>query len=109
MGEDEIQGFYEGFGALVRVSRAAAGLTQDELGARVGLTRSSVANVESGRQRPPLHVLVSVAQALGVNPCDLLPGRAAPTTGQVPDMPGEVQEARDFVRAILSSAGSARG
>jgi DNA-binding XRE family transcriptional regulator len=56
----------------------AAGLSQDVLAQRVGLTRSSIANLEAGRQRSALHLFVAICQALDKNVCDLLPGKPEP-------------------------------
>jgi transcriptional regulator with XRE-family HTH domain len=48
-------------------------MSQGALGKRIGLSRASVANIESGRQRIPLHHLYRMAEALGVNAHTLLP------------------------------------
>lgn len=39
----------------------------------VGLTRGSIANIELGTQRPPLHIIWAIGQALEVDPTGLLP------------------------------------
>jgi transcriptional regulator with XRE-family HTH domain len=64
---------YAALGSLVREHREAQGMSQSALAKRIGLTRASVANIESGRQRIPLHHLYRIAQALGVNAHTLLP------------------------------------
>lgn len=53
------------FGEHLRAHRASQGLTQDELAAKVGLKRSSIANMEAGRQSPPLVVALDIATVLG--------------------------------------------
>ena len=55
--------------------RSEAKLTQTQLAERCGLTRGSIANIESGNQRPTLHTLWSLADALGVDISSLLPSR----------------------------------
>lgn len=65
--------FYRAFGERVRAARVEAGLSQKTLGERVGLTRTSVTNIESGQQHIPLHMLLLLARALGVDPCALVP------------------------------------
>jgi transcriptional regulator with XRE-family HTH domain len=65
--------FYEDFGRRLARIRRAAGLSQQTLGERVGLSRTSIVNVEKGRQRVPLHMLIEFAAALGVEPTSLLP------------------------------------
>lgn len=54
-------------------AREKTELTQERLAARVGLSRTSIVNVEAGRQRVPLHQLYRIAGALGMEPADLLP------------------------------------
>ena len=65
--------FYESFGRLLQASRDRRGLTQSVLAKRVGLSRTSIANIETGRQRVPLHMLQVFASALGLEPAALLP------------------------------------
>lgn len=67
------------FGQNVRAARTARGLTQRQLGAAVGLARASIANVEAGRQDPPLTKLAGFAQALGVEVAALLGTEAGPS------------------------------
>jgi len=40
----------------------------------IGLSRTSVTNIEQGRQPIQLHTLYKVAETLGVEPTTLLPG-----------------------------------
>lgn len=48
-------------------------MSQDELAEVVGLSRASIANIERGHHRVQLHVLYDIANALEVQPHDLLP------------------------------------
>lgn len=50
-------------------------MTQDELAQQIDLTRTSVTNVEGGRQKVPLHHLLRIANALGADLRDLIPDR----------------------------------
>jgi len=43
----------------------------------VGLSRTSVANIEKGRHRIQIHTLYAIAAALGIEPAELLPPRVA--------------------------------
>jgi transcriptional regulator with XRE-family HTH domain len=65
--------FYSEVGRRVRQARERAGLTQDALAARVSLSRTSVTNIERGRQKVLLHTLCGLATAMGVDPVALLP------------------------------------
>jgi transcriptional regulator with XRE-family HTH domain len=65
--------FYAEVGRRVRIAREAAGLTQDALADQVDLSRTSVTNIENGRQKIALHTLCKVASVVGVEPASLLP------------------------------------
>jgi transcriptional regulator with XRE-family HTH domain len=65
--------FYIAAGKRIRTVREARGLSQATLAQRIGFTRSSVANLEAGRQRITLHLFVLIARALGTEPDILLP------------------------------------
>lgn len=64
---------YELVGQKVERQRREARLSQTQLAQRCGFARGSIANIESGRQRPTLHTLWSIADALSVDMRSLLP------------------------------------
>lgn len=66
--------FDQQLGARIAEARRAAGLTQTELGDRIGLTRSSVANIEGARQHILAASLITIGRALDVDPRWLLTG-----------------------------------
>ena len=72
-----VKRFYVEFGRNVRRLREREGLgfSQVALSKRVGLSRTSVTNIEKGRQQIPLHALYTFADALGVEPNALLPDK----------------------------------
>lgn len=55
---------YKRFGQNIRNIRIACGLTQERLANRVGMTRTSVVNIEAGRQRVLLNDVQRFAVAL---------------------------------------------
>ncbi|MGY6204234.1 helix-turn-helix domain-containing protein [Paraburkholderia strydomiana] len=63
------------FGRLLKQRRKEAKLTQDELASRIGLGRTSVTNIELGRQPVSLQLLYELADAIGTDPVSLLPSR----------------------------------
>ena len=108
------------FGAQLRTLREAAGLTQEELAERAGLTSYAVSALERGRrQRPYPHTVRSLCDALGAGaqeralllaavprrpapaagpssaPPDPAPGDAPPTDGPVGAGPLEGQRQGD--------------
>lgn len=64
---------YAQFGKLIRGYRRRHKITQLQLGDRIGLTRTSITNIEKGRQKVLLHQVFQLADALQVNPETLLP------------------------------------
>ncbi len=56
----------------IREVREAAGFSQGELAARVGLSRPSLVNIEAGRQTITLRQLDAIATALEVQAAELL-------------------------------------
>ena len=83
MNDGDVDPFYRSFGKLVRLHRQRLPkLTQEKLGLMVGLSRTSVTNVEKGRQHVALHQVFALAEALRVKPEALLPSsgeRAGPS------------------------------
>jgi transcriptional regulator with XRE-family HTH domain len=65
--------FYVGVGKKVKQARENHSYTQEELAARVSLSRTSITNIEQGRQQFMVHTLMEIASALAVNPTSLLP------------------------------------
>lgn len=70
--------FYAAVGTRIHAYRKQRGLTQTDLAEAVGLKRSSLCNIEAGRQHPLLHTFAMLAQVLGVSIGDLIPGTPLP-------------------------------
>lgn len=64
---------YPEIGELVRRRRKKLGMTQAEVSPRLGISRASLANIETGRQKVLVHQLYALAAALELVPNDLLP------------------------------------
>jgi tetratricopeptide (TPR) repeat protein/transcriptional regulator with XRE-family HTH domain len=70
------------FGDLLRRWRAAAGLTQEELAERAGLSRRGIADLERGVRRAPRRDTVALlAEALALGPADRAVFQAAARHG----------------------------
>ncbi len=68
---------YAELGGVIKAAREAAGLTQDELAKLINLSRASIANIETGRQKVFLHQLYMLAHHLDVPVIDLLPKQSS--------------------------------
>ncbi len=65
--------FYIEVGRRIRKCREEAGFTQEALASLISLTRTSITNIEKGRQKLMLHTFYDLAQVLRVSPITLLP------------------------------------
>lgn len=54
-------------------------MSQAILARAIGLTRTSISNIESGRQKLLLHTFLAICIALGMKPNELLPRPGDPT------------------------------
>jgi transcriptional regulator with XRE-family HTH domain len=77
-------------GNRIRELRRIAGISQIELGARVGLSQGQISNIENGDRNLSLEWMRRIAKALSVSVADLLddkdnPDRLAPDEKQVID------------------------
>jgi transcriptional regulator with XRE-family HTH domain len=76
----DIEPFYKDLGKRIQEARDRAGLTQQEVADRLipKVTRASIANMESGKQRVLCHTLVALSAVLSTRPEELLPPSGAP-------------------------------
>lgn len=62
------------FGDRLREARVAAGMTQEQLGFELGVTKSSVSAWENGRETPGFKLLDTLRQTLGRSLDELICG-----------------------------------
>lgn len=75
-----IEAFYSALGRLIRLHRLRLDLTQERLGQLAGLSRTSITNIENGRQHILTHQMFIFANVLKVPPEALLPGGDSPVS-----------------------------
>lgn len=66
---------YELIGDKIRQARSEAGVSQEVLAEYLSLTRASIVNIEKGRQRPSIYLLILIADILKIDYIDLVPVR----------------------------------
>ena len=97
-----VEAIYTRFGRELRRVRKQRKMTQDDLAQRVNLGRTSIVNIESGRQRVHLHTLVDLAEALEVSPTELLPDEPE-SVPEIADQVGTLPAPeRDWVMRVVS-------
>lgn len=83
-------------------------MTQEALASKISLSRTSVINIEKGRQQLLVHMLVDIARSLNVAPVDLIPefqiGKPKDITSVLEEK-GLPEKGIDWLRtAVVSSA-----
>ncbi|WP_186136211.1 helix-turn-helix domain-containing protein [Burkholderia gladioli] len=69
--------FYEKLGARIKARREEIHLRQAELAESIGLSRTSVTNIERGRQRLFLDQFADICRVLKVAPSQMIPDPAS--------------------------------
>lgn len=64
-------------GALIRLAREKAGLSQQDLASLVGVGRTQISRIETGERGASLKTLRGVARALGLDPSVLIGGSSS--------------------------------
>lgn len=85
-------------GTVVRSARAAARLTQAQLGAACGYSASAVSRIEAGRLMPGRDALLQIASALAIRPEQLGLAPRLPQRDQAPMVGRPVTDEEDAVR-----------
>lgn len=65
--------FYEAIGEKIKEARKLRNFNQDILADKLGISRVSLGNIEAGKQRIPLHVLLDICESLNVTMNDIVP------------------------------------
>lgn len=68
-----VPSLYRRIGTTIKDRRQQLGVTQQQLAILLGISRASLANIETGRQRMLVHQLYRLADKLDLQLQDLLP------------------------------------
>jgi transcriptional regulator with XRE-family HTH domain len=90
-------------GTAIRAARFSRGLTQDDLAARLGVTRATIASYETGRRKIPAGTLIQIARLCGkpLTFFDAQQSEAAPSPEPQPPVQADPQHAA--VAAIVNT------
>ncbi|HEY4311093.1 MAG TPA: helix-turn-helix transcriptional regulator [Pirellulales bacterium] len=104
---------YPLLGRAVAKRREQLQLTQAEVASRIGLTRASLANIETGRQKVLLHHIYLLAEALGLSSIlDLVPAafeggvRDEPLALNIKVTPAQKAQLQSLVRQAMATGPS---
>lgn len=101
--------FYQTLGQRLREARRSVNLTQGDLARAVGVSRTSITNIETGRQPLYVHTLLRFAEILGITASELIPARkaVAPESDLAVHLKQLEQPKRDWVARIIETPVSA--
>lgn len=71
----------KGYGERIKQYRKLKKYTQEELGEKVGVTKSFISKLESESTKPSLEMLLEIANALDVDISDLVANKMEPPDG----------------------------
>lgn len=91
--------FYAVLGAKLRAKREALGLRQSEVAEAVGISRTSLTNIECGRQRILVDQLAVICNKLAVNTSELIP-LDVPRAKSVQAKLAEMGVVKNFLEAV---------
>jgi transcriptional regulator with XRE-family HTH domain len=101
--------FYEELGRRIAAARGKRELSQQRLATHLRLSRTSITNIEKGRQPVDVHVLVEIANALGVSLLKLIPEESVfKKPEETPDFQKYGAEERKFIESILGNKTSSK-
>jgi len=99
---------YAEFGNRLAAARKRRRLSQAALGTLTGFSRTSITNIERGRQAVQLHHLYTFASVLGVLVEELCPKQTEipKMASQLPASPQEkyLQQAKDILRSVTTKS-----
>jgi len=101
---NENQAFYRELGAQIKVARQKSRLTQESLARKVSLTRTTVTNIEKGRQQLLVHTLVDIATALNVSIDVLLPVQQSMSINDLINVKVDSFQTQEFIRRTYDMA-----
>ena len=104
MSDAEQSVFYSHIGQKINQIRRARNLSQNVLGQIVGLSRTSIVNIERGKHRVQTHTLVEIANALKIDLSDMLPVEITINENLLSDIPKNLKpDEKNSVAKFLQS------
>ena|SRR3989344_4594868 len=96
-----MEDLYITIGSNIRKARRKLEISQLELSRRMKLSRASIANIESGRQRLAIHQVYRLSKSLGIQIPDILPPSSEVPINPAVDLSGLDASERQYVQKII--------
>mgnify|MGYP002799392730 CR=1 FL=1 len=94
-------------GGRIREKREAAGLTQEQLAERAGISGNAISRCETAENEMRISTLFKIADGLGISPDELMPERFAENDETAEDF--ETDEITEIVLLLGRMEGEDRG
>lgn len=65
--------FYQTIGDEITLRRKKVGISQEDLAWMLSISRVSIVNIEAGKQRSPLHFIISLCTVLKIELSEIIP------------------------------------
>jgi transcriptional regulator with XRE-family HTH domain len=89
-------------GTAIRAARFSRGLTQDDLAARLGVTRATIASYETGRRKIPAGTLIQIAHLCG-KPLTFFDAQQSEAAPPLAPSPSQADPQHAAVAAIVTT------
>jgi transcriptional regulator with XRE-family HTH domain len=97
---------YQQIGKQIQELRRKKGITQSKLANTLAFNRTSITNIEKGRQKVLVHTLWDLADALGVPLNSLLPEQQSSPIENELRLPKNIsKEEEKWIRSVLKGSG----
>jgi transcriptional regulator with XRE-family HTH domain len=93
--------FYAEVGARIKRARVRRKLAQKTVAHQLEISRTTLANIEGGRQSVQAYILAQLAGILRVSVVSLYPASAVPDEGAVPDVLRDRPTAGEWYRRVI--------
>lgn len=91
------------FGKQLQIARKQAGLTQKELGEKIGVSKSAITSWETDARQPDIPTIKKLTESLGVSAEDLLEIKKAPPLDDTSEE--AIERMMDFIQQGLVAGG----
>ena len=93
---------YKIIGSRIRTVRLNHGMKQDEFAEKIGVNRHSLSRIESGKQQPPLEMLVALWGTFKVDANWILDGVEKSSHGDIEHLRAELETTKTMLAVMKS-------
>ena len=92
----QITALLKDVGTKVAMMRLARNFSQEELAARIGISRNALGSIERGESEMKISTLISVCKILNVTPNEMLPAHLSKAATDFPELNAIAEKLREM-------------